>query len=83
MFEFVRKHTRILQFIMVLLILPSFVVFGIQGYSKFGSDDGVVAKVNGQKIMQGEWDAAHRDVVERIRAQQPDADPRNFDVTLK
>ena len=79
MFDFVRKHTRILQGLMVLLILPSFVVFGIQGYSKFASDEGVVAKVNGQNIMQAEWDAAHRDVVERIRAKQPDADPRNFD----
>ncbi|MFT3857080.1 MAG: peptidylprolyl isomerase [Aquabacterium sp.] len=79
MFDFVRKHTRILQFILVLLILPSFVVFGIQGYSKFGSDDGVVAKVGKQKIMQAEWDAAHRDMVERFRAQQPDVDPRRFD----
>jgi peptidyl-prolyl cis-trans isomerase D len=79
MFDFVRKHTRILQFILVLLILPSFVVFGIQGYSQFGSNDGVVAKVGKQKITQGEWDAAHREAVERFRAQQPDTDPRRFD----
>jgi peptidyl-prolyl cis-trans isomerase D len=79
MFDFVRKHTRILQGLLVLLILPSFVVFGIQGYSRFASDEGVVAKVNGQKIMQAEWDAAHRDIVERFKAQQPDADPRTFD----
>ena len=35
MFDFVRKHTRLLQFILVLLIFPSFVFFGIQGYSRF------------------------------------------------
>ncbi|MDE2401792.1 MAG: SurA N-terminal domain-containing protein [Burkholderiales bacterium] len=79
MFDFVRKHNRILQGILVLLILPSFVVFGIQGYSKFMNDDGVVAKVAGQKITQAEWDQAHRRMVERARAQQPDADPSLFD----
>lgn len=79
MFDFVRKHTRILQFILVLLILPSFVVFGIQGYSKFADGEGVVAKVAGQKITQAEWDNAHRNLVERLRAQQPDADAAAFD----
>jgi peptidyl-prolyl cis-trans isomerase D len=79
MFDFVRKHTRILQFILVLLILPSFVVFGIQGYSKFADGEGVVAKVAGQKITQAEWDNAHRNLVERLRAQQPEADAASFD----
>ena len=35
MFDFFRKHTRVLQFLLVLLIFPSFVFFGIQGYSGF------------------------------------------------
>ena len=35
MFDFVRKHNRILQFVLFLLIFPSFVFFGIQGYSRF------------------------------------------------
>jgi len=79
MFDFVRKHTRILQLILVILILPSFVVFGIQGYSSFTSNDGVIAKVDGQKITQAEWDNAHRNLVERLRAERPDADPKMFD----
>ncbi|MEY4764455.1 MAG: hypothetical protein RI907_1128 [Pseudomonadota bacterium] len=79
MFDFVRKHTRVLQGALVVLILPSFVVFGIQGYSKFASDDGVVAKVNGQKISQAEWDNAHRNMVDRMRAEHPEADPKAFD----
>jgi len=79
MFDFVRKHTRILQLGLLLLILPSFVVFGIQGYSRFASDEGAVAKVGGQNISQAEWDNAHRNYVERVRAQQPEADPRFFD----
>ena len=79
MFDFVRKHTRILQFLLVLLILPSFVLVGLQSYSGFDGDSGTVAKVNGQKITQGEWDNAHRNFVERFRAQQPDADARTLD----
>lgn len=79
MFDFVRKHTRILQFLLVLLILPSFVVFGIQGYSRFASDEGAVAKVGSQKITQAEWDNANRNAAERFRAQQPDVDAKVFD----
>ncbi len=79
MFNFVRKHTRILQLILVILILPSFVVFGIQGYSSFTSDNGVVAKVDGQKITQAEWDNAHRNMVERLRAERPEVDAKLFD----
>lgn len=79
MFDFVRKHTRILQFLLVLLILPSFVVFGIQGYSRFASDEGAVAKVASQKITQAEWDNANRNAAERFRAQQPDVDAKVFD----
>jgi peptidyl-prolyl cis-trans isomerase D len=56
MFDFVRKHTRLLQFILVLLIFPSFVFFGIQGYSRFsGGENTPVAKVDGHDITQAEW----------------------------
>src|SRR3989442_1574026 len=70
MFEFVRTHTRILQFVLVLLIFPSFVFFGIQGYSRFTEGTNAsVAKVDGHAITQGEWDAAHRNQIERTRRQ--------------
>ena len=50
----------LLQFLLVLLIFPSFVFFGIQGYSRFtGGDNATVAKVAGQTITQAEWDSAH------------------------
>ncbi|HET8694944.1 MAG TPA: peptidylprolyl isomerase [Aquabacterium sp.] len=79
MFDFVRKHNRILQFLLVLLILPSFVFFGVQSVARFGSDEGVVAKVDGTKVMQPEWDNANRQMSERIRAQRPDTDAKEFD----
>ena len=54
MFDFVRKHNRLFLFLILVLILPSFVVFGIQGYS--GMTEGAnaaVAKVDGQKHHPG------------------------------
>lgn len=79
MFDFVRKHTRLLQFVLVLLIFPSFVFFGIQGYSGFTAGKQTVAKIAGQEISQTEWDAAHRSQVERARAQMPGIDAKLFD----
>ena len=80
MFDFFRKHTRVLQFLLVLLIFPSFVFFGIQGYSGFSDDDNnTVANVAGQKITRNEWENAQREQVERVRRQMPNVDPKMFD----
>lgn len=80
MFEFVRKHTRLFQFILLILILPSFALVGMQGYTSFmdGSNSGV-ATVDGHKITQAEWDVAHRDQIERMRRQMPNLDAKMFD----
>ena len=68
MFEFVRTHTKLLQFMLVLLIFPSFIFFGVQGYQRFYEAGAhAVAKVGGLEITQAEWDTAHRNQVERAR----------------
>jgi peptidyl-prolyl cis-trans isomerase D len=80
MFEFVRTHTRLLQFILVLLIFPSFVFFGIQGYSRMDeAGNETVAKVAGAKITRAELDSAHREQIERVRRQMPGIDIKLFD----
>lgn len=80
MFEFVRKHTRILQFVLVLLIFPSFVLFGIQGYSRFTEGgNATVATVGSRKITQAELDTAHRRQVDMLRQQMPGIDVKLFD----
>ncbi|MGZ5277207.1 MAG: peptidylprolyl isomerase [Caldimonas sp.] len=80
MFDFFRRHTRALQFVLVLLVFPSFVFFGIQGYSRFaGTDQQVVAKVGGHNITQVELDNSLRDRVERARRQMPSIDPKLFE----
>ncbi|WP_423599646.1 peptidylprolyl isomerase [Roseateles sp. MS654] len=80
MFDFVRKHTRLFQFILLILILPSFVLLGVEGYSRFmDGSNAAVATVDGQKITQAEWDAAQRQQVERMRQQAPTMDPKVFE----
>ena len=80
MFDFVRSHTRLFQGILVLLIFPSFVFFGVQGYSSFtDASNGKVAEVDGRGIMQAEWDAAHQRNVERLRRQMPTVDLKLLD----
>ncbi|MDH5328932.1 MAG: SurA N-terminal domain-containing protein [Aquincola sp.] len=80
MFEFVRTHNRLLFFVLVLLIFPSFVFFGVQGYSRYNdASTAAVARVDGQKVTRAEWDAAHRRQVEQMRNQAPDIDVKLFD----
>ncbi len=80
MFDFFRRHTKALQFVLVLLVFPSFIFFGIQGYSRFkGDEQQVVARVAGQPISQAELDAALRERIDRARRQMPTLDPKLFE----
>ncbi|UXH76460.1 SurA N-terminal domain-containing protein [Roseateles amylovorans] len=80
MFDFVRKHTRLFQFVLLILILPSFVLLGVEGYSRFlDGSNAAVAKVDGHNITQAEWDVAQRQQVDRMRAQMPTVDAKLFD----
>ena len=78
MFDLVRKHTKILMFLMFLLIIPAFVLVGVDGYQRF-NDSAAVARVGGRDITQAEWDYAHKSEVERIRASMPSMDPKLLD----
>lgn len=73
MFEFIRTHTRLALGFMLLLIIPSFVFFGVQGYSRFSdASNDTVAKVDGQGITRAEWDSSHQRYLEQLRRQAPD-----------
>ena len=67
MFEFIRTHQRLMQFLLLLIIFPSFALVGIQSYSRFGEADNVIAKVGNQSITQPDYDAAQREQMERFR----------------
>jgi peptidyl-prolyl cis-trans isomerase D len=67
MFDSIRKHQRILQFLLLILIFPAFVFFGVSGYDRFLSDGDSVATVGGAKITRQEFDQAMRQQLEQMR----------------
>lgn len=80
MFDFVRNHTRLVLGFMLLLIVPSFVFFGVQGYSRFtDASNANVATVDGQGISRAEWENAVKRYTDNIRAQSPNVDPKLLD----
>lgn len=79
MFDFVRKHTKIMMSVMFLLIIPSFVLFGIDGYNRFSEKGETIARVGSHDITQGEWDAAHKSEADRLRASMPNLDAKLLD----
>lgn len=79
MFDFVRKHTKIMMFVMFLLIIPSFVLFGIDGYNRMREKGEAVARVGGYDITLGEWDAAHKAEADRLRTSMPNLDAKLLD----
>lgn len=79
MFDFVRKHTRVMQLVLFLLIVPSFVLFGLEGYSQMQEKGEAVARVDGREITSSELDAAHKEQMDRLRQDVPQLDPKIFD----
>lgn len=80
MFDFIRRHMRAMQFVLVVLIVPSFAFFGVQGYTRLAEGDrSTVAQVAGQDITQGELEAAHRQQIERMRREMPTIDVKLLD----
>jgi peptidyl-prolyl cis-trans isomerase D len=79
MFEFIRNHTRILFFILLILIIPSFLLFGIEGYLRDGDAQQIVAKVGNVKISQAQLDAEHQNTIDTARRQMPGMDVKLLD----
>ena len=78
MFEFFRKYNKIVMGVLFVLIIPSFVLFGVDRYQ--GDQKGEkVAHVDGNDITRPEWDVQHRNEVDRIRRQSPNIDPALLD----
>ncbi|QGW81731.1 SurA N-terminal domain-containing protein [Variovorax paradoxus] len=78
MFDFFRKYNKIVMIFLFLLIIPSFVLFGVDRYQGSGNEE-KVARVDGNNITRSEWDAQHRNEVDRIRQQSPNVDPTLLD----
>lgn len=80
MFDFVRNNKRILQGVLLLLIIPSFVLVGVESYQNRGDSNNGVASVDGRSITQQEWDDAQRRQIDQARQQMgPQFDQKMFD----
>ena len=80
MFDFVREHTRLALGFMLLLIIPSFIFFGVQGYSRFtDATSATVAQVDGKTISRAEWEDAHKRYLDQVRRQSPTVDLATVD----
>ena len=66
MFDTVRKHQKILQLVLMLFIVPSFVLFGISGYSSFMDKETDLIKINGKPITAQEVESAAKRQAERV-----------------
>lgn len=80
MFEFIRTHQRLMQFLLLLLIVPSFVLVGVSSYNNRGGGNDGVATVDGKAITQQEWEAAQRRQLDQARQMMGDRfDQKLFD----
>lgn len=81
MFDVFRKHTKIMMVLLFLLVIPSFVLFGIDGYNRARNAKEVVAKIGSYEITKVQWEAAHKNEVDRLRAARPELDVKLFDTS--
>lgn len=68
-----------MQILLIILIFPSFVLFGIEGYKGSNEKGEVVASVDGVDIFKEEWEKSHESEVSRMRASMPNIDVSMFD----
>jgi peptidyl-prolyl cis-trans isomerase D len=81
MFDSIRNHQKILQFFLLVLIVPAFIGFGLSGYERFlGSGDDVVAEVGKQKVTKQEFERARNQQAQQMRQVLGDQfDPATLD----
>jgi peptidyl-prolyl cis-trans isomerase D len=79
MFDFIRNHKKIMQILLIILIFPSFVLFGLDGYQRLDEKGEAVASVDGVDISRNEWDQSHQIEISRMRTSMPNIDVSMFD----
>ena len=79
MFDSIRNHKKYLMGFLMILIIPSFVLFGIQGFTDFNARGEPVASVDGKDITKTEWDQAHQAESQRLREAMPTIDAKLLD----
>lgn len=80
MFDFIRTHQRLMQLILLVLIVPSFALIGMSGYSTYVSGDHEIARVGESAVTQEEFDQARRNQLQQMQeSSQGRFDPAMLD----
>ncbi|MBB2918467.1 SurA N-terminal domain-containing protein [Cupriavidus alkaliphilus] len=80
MLDFVRNNRRLMLLLLLVLVFPSFVFFGVESYSRFMDSSHDAAEVDGRAISVQEVDNVVRDQSERARQiLGASYDPRQFE----
>ncbi|CAM5792307.1 SurA N-terminal domain-containing protein [Castellaniella caeni] len=66
MFDFIRTHQRLMQLILLILVVPSFVFLGISGYS-VATADPTVAEVGKASVSKTEFTEAQRNQLQQMQ----------------
>lgn len=68
MFDFIRQHQRLMQLVLLVLILPSFALIGVSGYSNYVSGDYDLVKVGNSAVTSQEFDQARRNQLQQLQS---------------
>ena len=79
MFDSIRDNKKYLMGFLLILIIPGFVLFGVQGLGDGNQGSEKVASVDGQKITRDEWEQAHRIEAQQMMQANPTLDPKLLD----
>lgn len=67
MFDFIRNHQRFMQLVLLILIVPSFVLIGVTGYTTYTSGDADLVQVGDTAVTRLEYDQARRQQLEQMQ----------------
>ncbi len=67
MFNFIRRHQRLMQLVLLILILPSFVLIGVSGYTNYVSGDEDLVSVGDSAVTAQEFDQARRNQLHELQ----------------
>lgn len=70
MLEFIRKHQRLMMGVLFILIVPSFVFFGVADYQSFVSNDVKLATVKEQSVTQDQFNQSWTNQLNTMRQEQ-------------
>ncbi|NLY63868.1 MAG: hypothetical protein GX070_02790, partial [Alcaligenaceae bacterium] len=77
MLEIIRTHRRIILALLIVLVVPSFVFFGVADYQSFVSNDVKLASVKDTNITQEQFNLTWRNRLDQMRMEAG----QNFDIS--